>query len=741
MLRYLLPIMLVAITVGSCCAQEATEPVNLALGKIVSYAPAPSYRLTVRDDTDVTDLTDGQLTTRDDAKIWFDRTCVGWSYAGRCNLSVDLEAVQPISEVSIRMLGGGRLPLWAELLVSDDGDRYYKIAEYSVFAPGDREKFGIPRHQDESFIFPLTFSSLQTRGRYVGLRMYMTGLSCAEELYVRSGSHDPDSVSFSSEQLTDFTVTGAAAYFHKPVLYFSTNINTPNPLGIVKSDGLEAAEGTCIIDLPEGLSFVGGSIDGTALADIEAQSIHGYVRYEIPVEIRESGKVFGRVYINGNWPEGKQGAVRYQLKYQGGQSPVIEQPIQAIAIANSPAPKRLMTTLGWWGLSASKVWPEALAAFKTIGFNTASTFARWMDPEDEELWEFRDKVAAEGFKMLNIDSPLHVMMNKHRDSNEWKCQLADGTASTGLCPSYRGEYWQEELQRIAEENARLRPDYWFPDIEVWNWRGPIDAEKCTRCQNDFAESGLATWEEWKLQKGYEMWSEMARTVREAVAAAGGPRVELGVYAWTPQHDYQYTWPAKRMYPEWLDNAQSSTYTPLYPYHIALVGDEARRDALLLGKNDCMPWISPGDAGVFSGESFHRALLEQFFNGARGTNFWSSRVWDADILEGYARAVKVVAPVEDIIVDGRIVADDVNCDSERLRISAIARDKDLIFLLGNYYEDDLGTIQVRLPLESGAYEVIDLASGKIMANLKARPYVLKVDWGTRGVGAFWARPME
>jgi hypothetical protein len=235
-----------------------------------------------------------------------------------------------------------------------------------------------------------------------------------------------------------------------------------------------------------------------------------------------------------------------------------------------------------------------------------------------------------------------------------------------------------------------------------------------------------------------MWTALATAARDAVKTAGGPEVILGVYDWTPQHDYQFTWPFMRMYPEYLQTSQPSTYTPLYPYHIALAGDEARADAVKLGRNVVMPWLTPGDAGMFSGEAFYRALLEQFFNGAIGTNFWSSRVWDSEILQGYARAVKVVAPVEDIIADGTVVADKLNSDSDLLRLSGIEHEGDLIFLLGNYYEDDLGTVRVRLPLEPGSYEIIDLASGEIIAKLDRPPYVLTLQWGTRGIGAFWAR---
>ena len=48
------------------------------------------------------------------------------------------------------------------------------------------------------------------------------------------------------------------------------------------------------------------------------------------------------------------------------------------------------------------------------------------------------------------------------------------------------------------------------------------------------------------------------------------------------------------------------------------------------------------------------------------------------------------------------------------------------------------MHVRLPLAPGSYEIIDLASGEVVTRLDRSPYVLTLKWGTRGVGAFWAR---
>lgn len=62
--------------------RDVDPEVNIALGKAVQYAPLPDYYLTVKNDTDSTDLTDGVLSDHPRGHLWFDSKCVGWSYAG-----------------------------------------------------------------------------------------------------------------------------------------------------------------------------------------------------------------------------------------------------------------------------------------------------------------------------------------------------------------------------------------------------------------------------------------------------------------------------------------------------------------------------------------------------------------------------------------------------------------------------------------------------------------------------------
>ncbi len=700
-----------------------TDPtLNVALGRSCSFAPAPSYTLTARDDTDTQDLTDGALSSREDDKLWFDRKAVGWQYAGLAQVAVDLGAVQAIDEVAIRFQGGSpqvgiSFPGWVDVLVSDDGESYYRVASYTKWRREDKGEYEVPRNEGQAWVHRLRFQDLATRGRFVGLSFYCTGITVADELYVFGGGHDAAGVTFDQTDLSDFTVTAPKLYFHKPTIYFATNINTPNAIGRLAPAGSGTQPLHLDIDLPRGTRFVGGSIGGEDLASATQTPMDGgaYTRYSLDLTVDgTSTKTWGRVYIRGDWPSGTRGALRYHLTWPGGASPLVTQPLEAIRIEPAPVPKRLMTTLGWWNLTATMAWPDALEAFRTIGLNTVGTFGHWMK-DDEAQWAALEGARREGFRILNIDSTFHRMADRRKGEAEIRCQFEDGTHGTRLCPSYKGPFYEEELARIAGQCARVKPDYLSTDIELWGWRGPVDAEKCTRCQADLAGSGLENWGEWQLEKGAAMWTDMVKAVRESVRAAGGGEVEFGCYDWRPGHNYQFTWPFDRLYPEHLQNSQVSTYTPLAPYHIALIGDEVRADRERLRKTDVLPWITPGDAGTFPGRAFRYALLECFANGSRGVNFWSGRVWDTESLAAYADTVRAVAPVEDVIVDGELL--EGASAQPPVRISGMRRGDEMVLLVAEYFGTEPLTASVQLP-PRGPCTVTDLTTGERVAALAA-----------------------
>lgn len=710
---------------------SAADRTNLAAGRTVVFSPAPNYALTARGDSDPTDLTDGKTTAREDRHIWFESGSVGWSYAGRVNLAVDLGQPAAIDEVAIRLLGG--LPqaginfsVWIEVFTSDDGEYWRCADQCSRWGKSDFERFAVPADEGEAWIHCLRFRNLNAGGRWVGLRMYACGLSCCDELYVfgrltEKAAHNGEA--------SDFTVTRPQPYFHKPNAVLATNLAAPLPVGVAVPPSWSDDDPLLIsLELPAGVELLGGELGGTSVdeAMVDVQT-NGDRIYQFTVPCPNTSKTLGRLYAQASeWRDGQRGIIKYHSSQDSWSSPVVSVPLRAVTLQKAPRLKQLMVGLGWWSAGNTAKWPGALDAWEQLGINSFPLFGHWMKDGDP-LWDLVEKARDRGFFVVNIDSPFHRMIASHKKNPAIFDQLPDGKTGDKLCISYRGILYQQEIERFARAMARARPQFASADIEVWGWRGPVDSKDCTRCRADFEESSLEDWTEWQLRKGDEMWRDLVKASRAAIAEVSGPTCQTGGYDFRPGPAYQSVWSVDRNYPQWMHGSQVSTYSCLYPYHWQLIGDEVRRDRNVLGHNDVMPWISPGDAGTFPGDALKWTLLECYCNGARGVYFWSGRVWDAESLIAYHEVVRAIAPVEDIILEGVPLGVGLKVDDPG-RLSGLRLGNSALLLLADYRGQGARTLTLNLDLPVRS-QLVDRLSGEILASeLPAGPRRMQVSLG-------------
>lgn len=726
-MRILCLILLLLLTVSAQAAEL------LSSGKPCAFSPTPNYSLTAKGGTDGADLTDGRLGERPDLALWFESRAVGWSYQPIANVRVDLGQVQPIGEVVIRLLGGSAqagidFPGFVKLLVSDDDVTYYQVAEYSKWQPADAAKYALPATEGKSWIHPLRFANLKTRGRYVAFVFGNSRLTCSDELYVYGGDHDPAVVKFTPAQAVDFSVTRPQVAFVKPSLVLTSNLATPQPLGLLDGSGTKRRV-TLYLEAPADVEILAGAVGEARIETAPVEKLPGGgTRYALTSPVSGAAIMpWGKLMMQAKLAPGTQTCLRYWLDWGEGKSNPVTVAATVAELTPAPRCKRMTMALGWYSLDSTKAWPDGLKAAAIIGINTLSTFAMWMKPDDKDVWDFAAQTRQQGFKMLNVDSTWHQMFSRHKGEKDFFCQFADGTTGKAMCPSYRGPFYVEELKRVADDCARLKPDYLSTDVELWSWEGPEDAQKCTRCQQDKQKLGIKTWKEWKLAKGYEMWKDLHDAVQAAVKQAGGKPVEMGCYDWRPAKNYQFFWPFDRLYQDkLLNNSQASTYTSLLPYHIELIGNEVREDRSHVPHTEGLPWLTPGDAGVFTAEALRCAMLECFLNGSRGIHFWSNRYWDGECFLGYNQAVRAVAAAEDIIVDGNLYQ---GAKVDRpARVSGMVCGRDVALLVGEYYGRDPVTVTVTLEVPA-ASDVIDAETGQKLGQLAAGKQALPVKLNT------------
>jgi hypothetical protein len=693
---------------------------NLALGQKVLFSPPPNYSLTAKGGTDAMDLTDGKLSTRPDQMLWFESSSVGWTYPGRFNLAVDLGKPCDINEIAIRLqngspFSGGRMfPGWVEAFVSNDGVHYQKVGEFSQWNKDDFLKFNIGQGMGKSWVDCLRFKDLKAHGRWVGLRMYGNGTTVSDELYV-FGSPSSEAVKVASETTdASFTVTHPQVYFHKPFLELATNLALPVPLGL----NLPEAAGSDVnvkIDLPPGIDIASGSVSSTKISDLFPEQLSdGWKRYSFSVKNAKSDKVFGQLYLQATGlKDGQSSELRYQFGDDNWESAPVNIPVRAVNVPAAPRLKTIMASMGWWN-SPAVDWPQELQAFRVLGLNTFPVFGMWM-PKDEKdpQWAKLEEARKQGFFISNIDDAVGNIL-KHKDAPEIYDQFEDGTVGTHLCISYRGKYYQEEIQRFAQMMAKIHPDFTSEDIEVWGWAGPTDSMKCTRCLEDFKQSGAGSWAEWQQGKGKEMIHDEIVAAQKAVKETDGKPFVTGLYDVRPGQVYQQIFDYNSLYPELLNNSQPSTYTSLQAADIEWIGDEARKDRSQLPRSDVQPWLSPGDAGVFPGDSFQWATLECYANGSNGIWFWSSRMWDSEDLIAYNKVIRAIAPMEDVIVKGDLVGSSATIAGEG-RVSGMKLGNRMMLLAADYFgkSDGFLKINLTLPIKS---QLRDLLSGETVGKV-------------------------
>jgi len=711
-----------ALAFGTYHAQaEPTPPLegrtDLALNKKVLFSPVPNYGLTAKGGTDAADLTDGKLSRREDQRLWFDSAAVGWSYGGRVNLAVDLGQQCDIDEIAVRFQngsadGGGRnFPGWVEALVSDDGIHYVKAGEFSQWNPDDFSKYNIGQGRGTSWVDALRFTGLKTHGRWVGLRFYGSGLTVSDEMYVfgKPGTATQAPVG----EPDDFSVKEPEIYFHKPYLELANNATLPVPIGLnVPEDG--AADATLLLDVPKEWKLT-GSVDGIDITGLHPKVLlDGFNQYAFDAKKVKANKVFGRLYIEAtNWKTGQNGVLRYRTFSGGQQSALMHIPVHVVNIPAAPRLKKIMASMGWWsGAGEMAKWPTQLTDFRTIGLNTFNVFGMWM-PQDSKApeWAALEQARQAGFFISNIDSPLRPILTKHKNANEIYDQLGDGKVSNKLSISYRGKYYQEEIQRFAQMMAKVKPDFSSEDIELWGWQGPVESMKDERNQAEYAKSGAGSWAQWQQEKGSEMISDLILSAQKSVRDAGGKPFQTGMYDVRPGEIYQQLFDFNALYPKILNESQPSTYTSLQPADITFIGDEARKDRAQLPRSDVMPWLTPGDAGTFPGNNFQWALLECYANGARGIWFWSNRVWDSEDLIAYNRVIRAIAPMEDVIVDGNLVGGSAAVQGEG-RVSGMALNNRMMLLAADYFHKTDGNITLKLHLNRMS-TIIDLLNGDVL----------------------------
>lgn len=659
--------------------RKLTAPGNLLSGRTLKYAPAPTQYLNI-DDDDSKQLTDGKFGERIDEAIWFERGCVGWQGPPQVVVFADLEKPQPIDSVVVRLLGGAaqnalEFPDEIRVLLSNDGHEYHLASS--------RHKRGLDDLSADAYSLPEVkipwvhnfHLPVKKQARYVALQvLHKKQFIVSDEIAVVKGAADLPK--FQPRPDTKITlVTEGVAFV--PVWGNTLPVcqNLPLKSRLQKEDARVGAafDKPCqvLLDVPDTLKFVTAGIT--------------------PTEVQHDGRTFKRYalswagegtefYLQSLLPAG-QTDVLY-TSGDSGSGPQNERRIewQSLFIPPARVPKRLHVSLSWAeSVQLLKTWPDYLAAQRHLGFNAVGTMpCYWPAAEVPKYQAGLQEIRKAGFQIVQIESPAGAI-DGDREQPETLSVYANNKRAD-VCPAYRGQFYRKEHASFAQHAVWIQPDIIFYDIEAY-WRGAVNSSLCERCRERFQKGKFASWDEYHAAMGREIHIDMKAAIDKSLAKAGIRRgIVYGSYRTepiTPLNDGLFAF--GNTYPDLLQMAMPSLYVAGNPLAVA---ENISSNRARMKTNDIVPWLSTGCYGEYDPVRTRDMILEAFANGARGVTYYWYGHFDAAHFKSHAEAINIVAPIEDIFMDGKPLAN-VRCGHENLKVCGMGLGSEQAVLVSNY----------------------------------------------------------
>ncbi|MBI4027109.1 MAG: hypothetical protein HY360_19140 [Verrucomicrobia bacterium] len=520
-----------------------------------------------------------------------------------------------------------------------------------------------------------------------------------------------------------------------------------------------------ILDVPDGvqLSSFNEFLDFYVIASVKKEPIkrqsQDYIRYTLSTALPFYGLDMNFLTT---LPAGKERVGYYQLRWEGGQSRECQILFKTIQLPKVRLPKRLMTGIHIMtgeGNFQGKM-PEVLERenygnyaehLKNLGFNTVI------------LWvpEWRGGAFARATPKLDA-FVAHLKKNGIRVIGEhgvfgcWKRPLKpeesvvylDGKGSSIMCPSYRGELYQDEKQVTATlaSHGMSEVDW---DWELYNY---FESKVCfcRRCKDKFQQYLREKYPDVKyvdpqvFESGgngplHEKWLRFKDDLvmdwiddfRNALAGKlkerpGGERASLGLCCLPTGFDWnRISKHVERMSPMLYayygtrpEPTVRSVGDDTYAFYQAMDSDPKKLAPTLAPGNSQEVPASGANAKVPDNEMVYPRIgmkyqiLEVIAGGAGGFSLYYWAAMDGMAFKYVAEAINMIAPVEDIILDGRL--EDVKPGIPSVKVRKIRHPKGVVLFVSEYSLDPL---ELKLTEEvAQEARVIDLDTGESVARL-------------------------
>ena len=562
--------------------------------------------------------------------------------------------------------------------------------------------------EGKAFMAPLV-SREAVRARYVALRVRPTNSVFVDQISVLKAAPDAPLKDLKSYPAARVLTDGFAVTPRQETLTVTQNIATPNWFSMLDNSGLDPVKDRLgfRLEMPAGLHAWAGA--GVDFKEVAARA-PGTVAYEWIYKKATIDGSLGPLWIEKD-PDARIPAdakVRLTGFMQDKDSHSLEFPLRIVSIPETAPIKGLDVSLAWMSDDVEQNWPHFLRDFRKMGFGYVSTFPRYFDKDKDGNWNassqkslaFLQQARAAGYGVLYNESPFHEMWKVvQADLKAGKIDGAeaaqlftqiDGKRGQQMNITYRGQYYQNEIKRIAELAALVVPDQVFLDIEWWTPH-VAESKKDPRVIAAWKQSGK-TWDDFVTDIGTEV---LAAIVKEIRAAVPQKKLLIGLYDSAPSYKiYNTVFQFDKIYPNIVDIAQPSLYVQ---GRAQLVADRVRFDTNALQNRQLIPWLTAGTYGEFDSPLLESVVLETVLNGSRGlTYFWFG---DFDPMDFYyhSKALQTLAPYEKLLQTGKPIA--CKGDNPALHTTAFASANEALVLVGNYGGSPNPKTRLPLPFAS------------------------------------------
>ena len=448
-----------------------------------------------------------------------------------------------------------------------------------------------------------------------------------------------------------------------------------------------------------------------------------YRRYEVELESKRNGATgYGPIYIRSSRSQDERtdsdDLPRFyfvQIDRAGKEEP------RSISLVTKQFPelgglRKLHNGLGWILLEGALTWPDFAVNVKRLGFNSVPAMSTYYGLISKKTRiKYLAAARKQGLSISMQDSPytrLHL---------KWDPLWIDaaGYHHRELDPSYRGELYDVEMDRVSTAAEEIMPDIVFFDIEsLRTGTYACLTQNSPRCSEYLVSRGATDMRD-VTSDVTRMGSELLRDLRNAVSRPLGDSAKplFGVSSVQPMTIYHSLFDFNELYQREVDFAQPV----LYRASRAKIGSRIREIRSQMPRGDIIPWVDPGTVAEYPTEQVYDRVLEILGAGARGISWFSYSQFEGSDFYYMARALQSVIPVEDVIF-GSDPMDPIQIREGGVAAHGLVNGGHAVFLISDYGSptslDDDGAKPVVLRFPEGIRGPLwDLARGVEIGEVK------------------------